>query len=571
MTHKLSQLSHFVLPTVAAVAATALWITMTGNIASGRPGSGDHETWGLAAALLSARHAEVITDTQRAVSYLAEALAIDPNNTNLLQESYFLAVQIGDFDAAIPTARKAYELLPGRGLAPVILAVHHYRAKEYDQAWQYIDKIPVQSVNMFALPMLRAWGGAPSHTAEETLNELGAMESYRDMEDLVHAMSGLLNEFYGENQTALEHYDALAQNGERRRISMVRLVAGGYHRLGHIDKATELIARYQKANGPSPTVASFADPRSFSKKITPNEGMGEALFAGAEMLLRTRPSDSRAQLAIAYAQSALHLDPGMIIARRFIGITLSARSHYIESNEILTAVKKSAPGYLESQMQIAENFTRMEQTEDALATLKSAARSHPNWPEVHVAMGDLFRQLKHYEDAVDAYDAALEIYPEDRTANWTAYYMRGIALERAKRWDRAERDFRKALELNPDDPGVLNYLGYSYLDRGENLSEARRLIEMAFEKSPTDGYIIDSLGWVMFIMGEFEGAVVHLEKAVESAPADATINEHLGDVYWKVGRLNEARFQWERALALDPEDAQRAAILVKLERGLAKN
>ena len=112
MTHKLSQLSHFVLPTVAAVAATALWITMTGNIASGRPGSGDHETWGLAAALLSARHAEVITDTQRAVSYLAEALAIDPNNTNLLQESYFLAVQIGDFDAAIPTARKAYELLP---------------------------------------------------------------------------------------------------------------------------------------------------------------------------------------------------------------------------------------------------------------------------------------------------------------------------------------------------------------------------------------------------------------------------------------------------------------------------
>ena len=571
MAHMLSQISRFALPAVAAVAATAIWIAMASNVASGLPGTGDPETSGLAAAFLSARHADATTDTQRAVSYLDAALAIDPNNTSLLQENYFLAVQMGDFDAAEPTAKKAYELLPRRGLAPVILAVLHYKRKEYDQAWNYIDRISSQNVNTFALPMLRAWGAAPSHTAEETLGELAPMESYSNMEDLMHAMSGLLNEFYGQNQAALEHYDVLAQDSESRRISMVRLVAGGYHRLGYSDKAVEIIARYQKANGPSPTVESFADRRPFSKKITLNEGMSEALFAGAEMLLRARPNDYRAQLAIAYAQSALYVDPGMIIARRFVGTTLSARGYYAESNNVLNAVKKSASGYLESQMQIAENFTRMEQNEDALATLKSASSSHANWPEVHVAMGDLLRQLKRYEDAIEAYDAALELYPEDRSANWAAYYMRGIALERAKRWDRAEQDFRKALELNPDNPGVLNYLGYSYLDRGENLHEARRLIEMAFEKKPTDGYIIDSLGWAMYVMGEFEDAVLQLEKAVESAPADATINEHLGDVYWKVGRINEAHFQWERALTLDPEDAQRKAILAKLEQGLEKN
>ena len=571
MTYTFSKISRFVLPAMAAVAATAVWVTMADNVASGRPGSSDIETSGLAAAFLSARHADANTDTQRAVTYLDAALTIDPDNTDLLQENYFLAAQMGDFKAAVPKAKKAYELLPRQGLAPVVLAVEHYKRKEYDQAWAYIDKISGQSVNAFALPMLRAWGAAPTHTVEETLSELASMESYSDMEDLVHAMSGLLNEFYGKDQAALEHYEALAVNSNERRISMVRLVTGGYHRLGYTDKAADLIARYQEVNGPSPTVESFADPKSFSKDITPNEGMAEALFAGAEMLLRARPNDYRAQMAIAYAQAALYLDPGMIIARRFVGITLAARSHYLESNEILGAVKKSAPGYLESQMQIAENFARMDRIEDALSTLKTVARSHSNWPEVHIAMGDLLRQQQNFEEAVDAYDAALKLYPENRAANWAAYYMRGIALERSKKWDRAEEDFRKALELNPENPGVLNYLGYSYLDRGENLPEARRLIEMAFEKNPTDGYIMDSLGWAMYVMGEYDNAVEHLEKAVEAAPADATINEHLGDVYWQVGRTNEARFQWERALTLDPEEDQRKAILAKLERGLARN
>jgi tetratricopeptide (TPR) repeat protein len=571
MTNTFLQISRFAIPAVAAIAATAIWITLADNVARGRPGPGDSETPGLAAAILSAKHAGAITDTSRAISYLDAALAIDPDNTDLLEESYFLAVQVGDFRSAVPRAKKAYELLPQRGLASVVLATHHYQRKEYDQAWSYIDKVPGQGVNAFALPMLRAWGSASTRTAEESLSELAAMEAYRDIEDLAQAMSALLNEYYGRNQDALERYDTLAYGSENRRISMLRLIAGGYHRLGQSEKAVEIVQRYQAANGPSPTVESFVDRRSFSKKITLNEGMAEALYAGAEMLVRAQPRGRLAQLAIAYAQAALHLDPDMIIAHRFIGITLSARGHYAESNKILNAVKQSAPGYLEAQMQIAENFTRMEETQTALSTLQAASRSYADWPEVHVAMGDLLRQLQRYPDAVEAYDVALDLYPEDRVENWTAYYMRGIALERAKEWGRAERDFRKALELNPEDPGVMNYLGYSYLDRGENLTEARRLIEKAYEKNPTDGYIIDSLGWAMYVMGEFENAVIQLERAVESTPADATVNEHLGDAYWQVGRTNEARFQWERALTLEPEDDQEKAILAKLEKGLAKH
>ncbi len=571
MTHKFLHMSRFAIPALAAIAASALWITFSDNVASGRPGSGDSKTTGLAAAILSARHADADSDTARAVEYYDAALAIDPNNPNLLEQSYFLAVQSGNFDSAVPSAKKAYELMPERGLARIVLAAHHFKRKEYQRAWSYIDEIPGQGLNAFALPMIRAWGSAPHRTAEESLSELAAMESYRDIEDVAQAMSAMLNEYYGRNQTALERYDALAFGIENRRPSMLRIVVGGYHRLGQSDKAVELVERYQGVHGPSPTIESFANPKSFSRKMSVNEGMAEAFYSGAEMLMGSRSRDRLTQFSIAYAQFALHLNPDMNVARRFIGYALALREHYEESNDILKTVKKSAPGYLETRMQIAENYMRMGRTDEALSTLETTIRNHGQWPELHVATGDVLRQLQRYAEAVEAYDRALELYPDNRDENWAAYYMRGIALERAKNWDRAEQDFRRALELNPEDPGIMNYLGYSYLDRGENLAEARRLIEKAYEKSPNDGYITDSLGWAMYVMGEFEDAVVYLERAVELAPADATINEHLGDAYWQVGRKNEARFQWERALTLDPEDAQEKAILSKLERGLARN
>jgi Flp pilus assembly protein TadD len=188
-----------------------------------------------------------------------------------------------------------------------------------------------------------------------------------------------------------------------------------------------------------------------------------------------------------------------------------------------------------------------------------------------VAIGDHMRRVKKFAEAVEAYDHAFKLYPQGEPGLWQLYYARGIALERTKQWDRADADFRKALALKPDDAGVLNYLGYSLIDRGIKISEGRALIEKAFKLKPDDGYIIDSLGWAMYLMGETENAVVHLEKAVETNPADPTINDHLGDAYWKAGRKNEAFFQWRRALGLDPDEEQRAGLQQKLAQGLARN
>ncbi|MCC6913808.1 MAG: tetratricopeptide repeat protein [Rhodospirillaceae bacterium] len=525
---------------------------------------------GLAAAYLAGRHAEANGDTGKAVNFLNAARDLDPSNSRLIEDSYFLSAQMGDFAQAVPAAKRAYDANPRRGLAPVILAADAYKKKDYQTAWGYIEKIPAQSVNSFALPVLRAWGAAPIKPAETALAELTLLKNFQDTAKLVDLMGGMLNEHYGLKDAAGANYDTLAANIETERTPVLRIVVKGYHRLGKTTQAKAVLQRFEKAHGPSPMLeamnAMLAQPAA---KITPQEGMAEALFASAELLLQTEPNPARMQIATAYAQTAIHVNPQLTVARAFIGSAFTARGRFEEANATLSAIPKGEPGALEARMQVASNLTQMNRSDEALGLLREILKDRPTWADAHIAIGDLFRREEKFGDAVAEYSAALRLRPAGAEENWAIYYTRGISYERTKDWNNAEKDFKKALEIKPGEPSVLNYLGYSYLDRGVNLKEARRLIELAYTKRPDDGYIIDSLGWMLFTLGEYDKAVVHLEKAVEAAPADATINEHFGDALWKVGRRVEARYQWQRALILDVEDAQRAAITKKLEQGLA--
>lgn len=208
-----------------------------------------------------------------------------------------------------------------------------------------------------------------------------------------------------------------------------------------------------------------------------------------------------------------------------------------------------------------------------IEVLERLAEDQPTLAPVYSALGDLLRQQEQYEEATAAYDKALEYSDEGAAARWFLYYARGISHERLKLWDKAEADFRSALEINPDQPQVLNYLGYSLVERRVNLDEALGMIERAVEARPDSGYIVDSLGWVLYRLGRYDEAVGHMETAVELMPVDPVVNDHLGDVYWAVGRYREAEFQWKRALSfIDPEDTDGEAdperIRRKLEVGL---
>jgi Flp pilus assembly protein TadD len=185
-------------------------------------------------------------------------------------------------------------------------------------------------------------------------------------------------------------------------------------------------------------------------------------------------------------------------------------------------------------------------------------------------LGNMLRAKERFEEAAAAYDRAIERVAEPRREHWTIFYFRGITRERTESWELAEADFLKALELEPEQPFVMNYLAYSWIEKELHLDRAKGMLVRAVELRPDDGYIVDSLGWVYFRLSEYDKGVTYLERAVELRPQDPVINDHLGDAYWRVGRHQEARFQWRRALSLGPEEAEALTIEKKIDSGLGE-
>lgn len=531
---------------------------------------------GLAGAYLSAHHAQATADAAVAAEYLDKALSLDAANPDLLRGSYMMSAQAGNFAAAVPAAQKFLEIGKGSRTTPqVIVAIGLYKKGEYEKAWEMINAVSGQGFIANGLPIMRAWFQAPRGTVDAALAELAPLQTRENLKDAYDLMAALINDFYGRDAEAIAHYTSLASRIDRQMLPTVRLVAAGYHRHGKSAELKPILDKYlEERDGAFAIknfVDSFADPKTAPKKVTAEAGLAEAVFFNAQMMLQTSSNPFFTQLALVFGQMALHLNPDLNLARWVIGVTAAQALALDASNSILASIKRNDPGYVTAQLQIADNLERSGQKADALSLLQALAREKSDLPEIHSAIGDLLRVDQKFADAVAAYDKAFALYPNKDPGRWGMYYTRGIVLERSKQWDRAEADFRKALELAPDEPGVLNYLGYSWLDRQENLVEARKLIEAAYKKRPDDGSIVDSLGWAYYLNGEYEKAVTQLERAVELQASDSTINAHLGDAYWKVGRRNEARFQWRRALTLAHDEAEKTALRAKLDQGLAQN
>jgi Flp pilus assembly protein TadD len=260
--------------------------------------------------------------------------------------------------------------------------------------------------------------------------------------------------------------------------------------------------------------------------------------------------------------------PDFPLARLLVGEILDDRDRHADALAIYRGIGRDSIYHMMAGLRTAAALDAEDDRAGALSVLRDLARTYPDNGTVLVRLADTLRSDEAWEEAIAAYDAAFEKLGAAANDDWTLFYTRGIALERAKRWERAEADFLKALELSPEQPYVMNYLGYSWVEQGVNLKEAQSLIERAVRQRPNDGYIVDSLGWVLYRTGQHREAVTHLERAVQLRPGDAVINDHLGDAYWRVGRRLEATYQWRRSLEMNPEPDLASEIERKLREGL---
>ncbi|MEO0916314.1 MAG: tetratricopeptide repeat protein, partial [Pseudomonadota bacterium] len=282
----------------------------------------------------------------------------------------------------------------------------------------------------------------------------------------------------------------------------------------------------------------------------PSDGIGDVYFSIANALR----SEAQAGYTVLYARMAAAIRPDHIDALLLSAELLESLDRFELATEVYDLVPRDDPSFHAAEIGRAEALRRSNREGAAIEVLEQLAETHGHLPLVHVTLGDTLRGLERFADAIAPYNTALSLIEVPEEQHWIVYFARAISFERTKQWEQAEADFRKALELRPDQPQVLNYLGYSFLEMQTNYDEALAMIERAVELRPDSGYIIDSLGWGLFRLGRYDEAVGHMESAVEKMPVDPIVNDHLGDVYWAVGRYREAEFQWHRALSFITED-----------------
>lgn len=520
---------------------------------------------GIAGSYLAGRFAQSHHDWDRASTYLGNVLKTDPDNPELLKRAMVLAMGAGEVDSALALASRIDGNDPqGGSLALLFLSLDAFRKQDYESATRHLSAIPYGGMTEYLTPLLKAWAQAGRGAFHpETLpdNSLGAYHAVL----LAHAM-GEKAKLPALAKKATDSQGLPARDLQRIADIVLDVGANG--------QALEIYKDLQAERPDDPALAlriaaaegkANNNPPDLLAPLTPGQGAAEALFDMAGLLFGEYSDDS----ARVFAQMALTLDPGMDQARVLLAHIAARNERYDEAIKYFQAIRRDDAEWLDAQRRAADLMERSGRRADALGLLTMLVRERDDLDSL-IQIGDLHRRAEENGKALEAYDRALRRFGSRiPDSYWHLLYARGMTFERLGRWKDAESDLLAALARQPDHPYILNYLGYGWADRGENLDRALEMLEQAAALRPADGYIADSLGWALYRMGQYPKALAPLEKAVGMLPDDPVVNDHLGDVYWKVGRKMEARFQWERAANFTKDPALSLAIAAKLRDGLA--
>ncbi len=516
---------------------------------------------------LAARHAGRNRDAKAAQIFYARALKQDPGNKEIRLRSFLLAVTSGEMKKAIRLAEMVARDDADNRAARLVLALRAIREKKYARAREWLNSSKPSSHELASI-LLMAWiwqGEGQSEKAIETLKTLKDTPAFAFYQNYHMA---LIETLAGQLKAAEKHYKAAykASGGSLQ----ITLNYGRFEeRRGNIDAARKLYSDFLKNISRHPLMLAAQRNAGKNKNAPPliataSEGSAEALYGIAAQLSNTAGAD----LATLYLQLALYLKPDFSLARLQLADIYENHKKPALALAAYDKVNVTSPLRMEAEIQAALNLDRLNKTNKARRRLKQIIAANPGELRPKIALANMLRGRQRYAEAKLIYSRAIAAIKNPDKSHWRLFYNRGVCNERIKEWDLAEKDLKKALELNSEQPLVLNYLGYSWIERKKNLHEAMKMIKKAVSLRPNDGFIIDSLGWAHYQLGQWKEAVKNLERAVELQPDDPVINDHLGDAYWQVGRKLEARFQWTHARDMKPQADVLKKIEAKLKYGL---
>lgn len=544
------------------LAASVLCLGLTAPPALAADGLND-----LSGSYLAGRSASKGRDNDIASDYFTDALKADRDNPVLIERVFLLQLSEGNIPGAEEFATQVLGFNSQQRMARIALGLRDFRNRHYAEARKNFDIASYTPVGELTSNLLSAWAWAGEGELNPALKALDKLDSNESFANFKSFHAALIADYLGNAIRAEASYKkAYEQAGTSLRV--VQAFGNFLERNGRADEAVKIYDAFLDGDS-NPLVMAARDnartgkaPAAFIQ--TPSAGAAEALFS----LATSMTDDQSIDVGLLYTQLALSMQADRPVTLTLLGDIYGDMHLEQKAIDAYEQVAAASPLRSNSDMEIGVSLQRMGRKDEALKRLNDLVAREPANYDAVVTLGNVYRNNEDYKSAAEVYDKAISLITTEERGHWRVFYYDGISHERLKDWNTAEKRFRRALEISPDEPMVLNYLGYSMIEKKINLQEAMDMVKKAVELKPNDGYIIDSLGWAHFQLGDYDQAVEQIERAVELNPSDPIIGEHLGDAYWRVGRRLEARFQWQHAKDNKPEPDDLKRIEDKLVNGL---
>jgi tetratricopeptide (TPR) repeat protein len=520
---------------------------------------------------LAGRFAAKQYDVPAAAAFYRRAMEKDPGNAGLIDQAFQMEASRGNWARAEPLAKELAKLQPGNRLAQAFLGLVAFKAGRYAEAEEHFTGGAAHPIGELTNAVARAWIIQAQKRSEDALGALDAPKLPDWTNTFVRYHRALLADVAGRTTDARASYGRIAK-GDQRILRVALAFASHAANAGDMKLAQGILNAHferSKSEGHPHALALLqqieAGRRPQLLVGSSSEGMAELFYGLGEMLAG---ESGGLGVGILFLQFSLYLNPEATFPLLALAGTQEAVKHNAAAIAAYDRVPKGTPLEAAIAIKKALNLNQLDKVDEARTLLDEFARQHPRDIRPLEALGNIMRAHKRYAEAIDYYTRAIALIGKPEVKHWTYFSARGSCYERLKKLPQAEADLQRSLQLSPDQPYTLNYLGYTWIDHNRNLRKGLALIEKAVRLKPDDGDIVDSLGWAHYRLGNFQEAVRHLERAVELRPDESTLNDHLGDAYWRVGREREARYQWDQALKLKPEPPDADKIREKLEKGL---
>lgn len=493
------------------------------------------------------------------IKFFMSKLSDNFSTQDVVIEGFNSSLFSNDWKSSVHLAKKVLNYDKNDFFANLVMFTESFKNENYSQSNKYLTNIKKSEIDENFLQILRAWNVFSIDKSESSLMFLG---NYNDCIPIKCLHLGLVHDLLENKDISQKIYlRMLKQNNLTIRLNEIFL--SFFIKMDNRKMVDEILKGIHSVNRDFKLDLTEPISKDLYSIESPRDGLAEAYFNISGWFYDKK----------LYKFSVFFGNLGLNLRNKFPALSSLVAESYKKlqlleySLKNLEDIDEDSFYYNTAVISKAGIFDKLGK-EDILINLLKESSKEIDSNYLKILLADSLRSKGSYKESIKLYDELISKMDYFKNSDWGIFYSRGIAHERLKKWRMAEKDFLKALELMPNEPYVLNYLGYSWLERNIKLEKALELIIIAAEQKPYDAYIIDSLGWAYFLLGEFSSSIKILEKAVSLSPNDATLNDHLGDAYWKAGRTREAISQWRRVLVFDPNFKKKQNVKEKIKKGI---